>query len=370
MPIEVTTFFAKLGLAKRETSEELSIVLMKQNTLIVALGMLISLVAVNSVSGQTPPNLSAQLYAGVSITGSVGSVYAIQVNTNLANTNGWNCVALEQLLTTNYIWVDTSKSAGTGQLFYRAVLTATDLVQILPGTFTMGSPTNEALRNSDETQHVVTISKSFYMGMYLVTQSNYMAVVGSNPSYFSTNNPNNPVEQVTWTNGVNYCALRTAQEQAAGLIPTNWAYRLPTESEWEYACRAGTTTAFYLGSDLDSGQACFAGQYEYDSVVGQIYNPDGVDLAETCPVGSYPPNGWGLYDMIGNVVEWCQDYYGAYPTGPVTDPQGAGGGSARVARSGSWTMTGSVCRSALRREPSPTDSIYNLGFRVVLAAVQ
>ena len=140
---------------------------MKQNVLIIALGMLIFLFAMNTALAQTPPNLTAQLYAGVSITGSVGSVYAIQVNTNLANTNGWNCVALVPLSTTNYIWVDTSKSAGTGQLFYPAVLTAANLVQILPGTFTMGSPTNEALRNSDETQHVVTISKSFFMGMYL-----------------------------------------------------------------------------------------------------------------------------------------------------------------------------------------------------------
>jgi formylglycine-generating enzyme required for sulfatase activity len=342
---------------------------MKGINLFYALGTLCLLLAVSPAQGQT---LAIQMYPGLTITGMVGNVYTIQATTNLAQPNGWSTFGVVQLLTTNYLWFDAT-SPGNIQRFYRTLSftnVPTNMVFIPAGTFTMGSPVNEALRGSDETQHIVTISKGFYMGKYLVTQTNYVAVVGGiNPSYFSTNNPDNPVEQVTWINAINYCALRTAQEQAAGLIPTNWAYRLPTESEWEYACRAGTTTAFYLGNDLDSGQANFAGQYEYDSMVGQIYYASGIGLGRTSPVGSYAANGWGLYDMIGNVCEWCQDYYGAYPAGPVTDPQG-GGGSSRVARSGSWSMTGSVCRAAIRRAQLPTFAAYNFGFRVVLAPIQ
>src|SRR5262249_32934821 len=159
------------------------------------------------------------------------------------------------------------------------------------------------------TQHVVTISRGFWMEKYLVTQGDYQAVVGSNPSYFTSVNgysddPTRPVETVSWNDATNYCALRTAQERAAGLIPTDYLYRLPTESEWEYADRAGTTTAFYLGSRLYSGQANFDGRNEYDASVGSIYNPSGIYLQQTTPVGSYAPNPWGFYDLIGNVWEW------------------------------------------------------------------
>jgi formylglycine-generating enzyme required for sulfatase activity len=211
----------------------------------------------------------------------------------------------------------------------------------------------------------------------LVTQGDYLAVVGSNPSYFTSANGYSddltcPVEQVSWFDVTNYCALRTQQEQAGGLIPTNYAYRLPTESEWEYADRAGTTTAFYLGSGLHSGEANFNGPYEYDASVGTIINDSGVWLHQTTAVGSYAANGWGLYDMIGNVFEWCQDWYGAYPAGSVTDPQGAASGSKRVYRGGGWASDATYCRSAPRYYVGGDPSFGGgraTGFRVVLAGV-
>jgi len=199
--------------------------------------------------------------------------------------------------------------------------------------------------------------------------------MGSNPSYFTPANGysddlTRPVETVSWYDATNYCGLRTQQERAGGLIPTNYVYRLPTESEWEYADRAGTTTAFYLGSGLHSGQGNFDGQYEYDASVGTINNPSGINLGQTTAVGSYAANGWGLYDMIGNVYEWCQDWYGAYPAGSVTDPQGAPTGSNRMFRGGSWVYPGAWdCRSASRNEgdPGSLDRVSYIGFRALLA---
>ncbi len=239
----------------------------------------------------------------------------------------------------------------------------------------MGSPTDEALRYPDETQHIVTISRGFWMGKYLVTQGDYLAVVGRNPSHFTPTNGysedlTRPVEQVSWSDATNYCTLLTARELAAGRIPTNCVYRLPTESEWEYACRAGTTTAFYLGSRLSSGNANFWGRYEYDASAGQINNASGIYLQTTTPVGSYAANGWGLYDMIGNVWEWCQDWYDTYPAGPVTDPQGAASGSNRLVRGGDWGGWARFCRSAQRSGDITPPSSDRVGFRAVLALAE
>lgn len=326
-------------------------------------------------SAQSPPHLGVELLAGrptLTITGTVGTVYCIQYASALSPTTHWTNRTLVQVQGASTVWTDPSAPTPS-QRFYRAASVSapadTNLVFIQPGTFTMGSPTNEALRDLDETQHVVTISRGFWMGKYLVTQGDYLSVVGNNPSYF-TGDPTRPVEQVSWVDAASYCTLRTAQERAAGLIPTNFVYRLPTESEWEYACRAGTTTACYLGSGLHSGQANFNGQYEYDASVGTSYNPSGIYLQTTTPVGSYAANGWGLYDMSGNVWEWCQDWYGAYPTGSVTDPQGAASGSTRVERGGGWFSSGQYCRSAQRYSSGPTSTSSDIGFRVVLALDQ
>ena len=256
------------------------------------------------------------------------------------------------------------------------------MVWIPPGTFVMGSPTSEAERNLDETQHTVTLTKGFYMGKYAVTQGEYLALMGSNPSYFTTRDYNgnaippdlnHPVEQVNWEDATNYCAHLTQQEQAAGRLPSGWVYRLPTESEREYACRAGTTTAFHYGNALHGGMANFYDYYEYDASVGDIYvsNPAVPWLPRTTTVGSYQPNVWGLYDMHGNVWEWCRDWYGSYPTGSVTDPQGPTSGSYRVIRGGCWSYYGGFCRSAYRYTYcGPSSRFGNLGFRVVLALGQ
>jgi formylglycine-generating enzyme required for sulfatase activity len=292
---------------------------------------------------------------GLSITGTVGTVYAIQATTNAAQTNGWTCLAFIQLPTANYLWLDSSAPAA-GRRFYRAVTTAPkNLVFIPPGTFRMGSPTNEVGRFVNEgPQTEVTLTKGFYMGKYEVTQGDYLAVIGSDPSYF-TGDTNRPVETVTWSDATNYCAQRSQQELAAGRIPAGSQYRLPTEAEWEYAGRAWTSTRFYHGDDL--------GDTNLTNYAWHGNNSDGITQA----VGQKLPNAWGLYDMAGNVWEWCQDRYGPYPGGRVTDPQGPGAGLFSVVRGGSWISFAGDCRSAGRFSLNPAFADFDFGFRVVLA---
>jgi formylglycine-generating enzyme required for sulfatase activity len=164
------------------------------------------------------------------------------------------------------------------------------------------------------------------------------------------------VEQVTWNDSTNYCAKRTQQEIAAGLIPAGSHYRLPTEAEWEYACRAWTSTRFYYGDDPGYTNLTNYGWY--------LDNSSGT----THPVGQKLPNAWGLYDMAGNVAQWCQDWYGPYAGGMVIDPQGPASGPSRVIRAGTWGLGAAYCRSAFRTGKDPGDGCYCLGFRVVLAA--
>jgi len=342
--------------------------IMKAVLFLVTLG---ACIGVDSAPAQT--SRLALVYSpgqvALQLTGTVGTVYAIQYSTNLSSSNSWVDRTLLKARATNYVWTDPSPRVSSNR-FYRAVSVVapadSTLAFIEPGTFVMGSPTNEIGRNSaTETQHTVIISRGFWMGKYLVTQAAYSSVVGTNPSSFR-GDLSLPVESVSWDDATNYCALRTQQEQAAGLVPTNFVYRLPTESEWEYACRAGTTNAFYLGSGLYSGQANFNGNYGYDSAVGEI-SSNGIYLQATSPVGSYSANPWGLYDMIGNVLEWCQDFYSAqYPAGPVVDPQG-GSSSQRTLRGGYWYAHPMACRSAIRYGYGPTLANYTIGFRIVLA---
>ncbi len=235
------------------------------------------------------------------------------------------------------------------------------MVPITAGTFSMGSNAAAGAPyygNSNELPvHNVTISQGFWMGEHEVTQAEYQALMGTNPSHFS--GVNLPVEQVSWNDARAYCTALTAQEMALGNVPAGYEYRLPTEAEWEYACRAGTTTEFNVGADL----------YCADAKMGYSYHSSSsCSSSSTVDVGGYASNAFGLYDMHGNVREWCLDSYASYGTGAVSDPF-VTGGSLRVLRGGSWGGNSGDCRSARRHSGSPGGSGSYIGFRVVLALV-
>jgi formylglycine-generating enzyme required for sulfatase activity len=222
----------------------------------------------------------------------------------------------------------------------------------------MGSPANEQERGGDEgPETIVTLSKGFFMGAHEVTQAEYGAVVGDYPSRF-TGDLNRPVEYVVWPEAVTYCVKLTEQERAAGRLPTGWVYRLPTEVEWEYAARAGKTNRFSFGDDPSCS---LLGEYAW------FYNNSG---NTTHAVAGKRPNRLGLYDMNGNVWEWCSHWYGPYAGGTATDPQGAASGSNRVIRGGSWDNNANNCRSAQRNNNDPGNRNNNIGFRAVLAPAQ
>ena len=248
---------------------------------------------------------------------------------------------------------------------------------ILPGTFTMGSPSSELGRQSNETQHQVTISKPFYIGIFELTQKQWQLVMGTTPSY--SRGDTRPVERVSYnmirgtTLGAAWPSHRQVDADSfLGKIRarTSLTIDLPTEAQWEYACRAGTTTALNNGKNLSSTESC----PEMDEVGRYGYNSsDGKGGYTSCHtrVGSYAPNAWGLYDMHGNVWEWCLDWHGNYATTAQTDPSGAASGSYRVRRGGSCGNDAYYCRSACRNGnfyPSNTDD--NLGFRPVMILPQ
>ncbi len=223
-----------------------------------------------------------------------------------------------------------------------------NMVQIRGGTFMMGSPTSEPDRNSDETQHQVTLS-DFKIGKYEVTQAQWVAVMGSNPSNFKGCDKC-PVESVSWKDIEIFLQKLNTM--------TGKQYRLPTEAEWEYACRAGTTTPFHTGDNLTTNQANYHGDYPYNG------NSKGQNRQKTTPVGSFAPNAWGLYDMHGNVWEWCSDLYGDYPNGALTNPKGPERGSLRMLRGGSWGGRAQDSRSAIRNPYTPTLQLNYIGFRL------
>jgi formylglycine-generating enzyme required for sulfatase activity len=258
-------------------------------------------------------------------------------------------------------------------------------VYIQGDTFIMGSPASEPERRRNEWQYQVTVS-SFYMGKYEVTQKEWVAVMGTNPS--SKEGDNLPVHNVSWYDAIEYCNKRSERE---GLRPAyridksrrdpnnknildnrGWVvtwnkkangYRLPTLAEWEYACRAGTTTPFNTGDNISTDQANYNGYIPYNN------NAKGTFRAQMITVGSFEPNAWGLYDMHGNVSEWCWDWIWDwaenYTYEALTDPSGPLSGFDRALRSGSWYESGGDLRSACQRESTPSTWDSSFGFRLV-----
>lgn len=304
---------------------------------------------------QPNPALDLQLYPGLMITGSAGTVYSVEYSTDPSSTNEWKCLDFVCLASTNFLWIDRSAPAKSRR-FYRALVDVrTNMAFIPPGSFLMGSPSNEVDRLPNEgPQTAVTLTKGFYMAKLKVSQRDYERVMAAWPSVF-TGDFDRPVESVNWDDAVNYCAQLTKKERAAGRIPPNSVYRLPTEAEWEYACRAWTSTRFSYGDDPGYTNLAKYAWYLANS-------------AHTTHVGGEKlPNPWGLYDIHGGLWEWCYDWYGPYPGGNVVDPQGPATGQYRVFRGGSWGCQGGRCRSAVR-EADPEGQTGYVGFRVVLAA--
>ena len=219
----------------------------------------------------------------------------------------------------------------------------------------MGSPAGELAHQDDETHHEVTLTKGFYLGVHPVTQEQWQIVMGNNPSHFSGENL--PVEQVSWNDCQEF--LKKLRDQ------DGQAYRLPTEAEWEYACRAGTTTPFHFGAVLNGKQANCDGNYPYNT------DEKGPYPERTTEVGSYAANAWGLHDLHGNVWQWCEDDYDPkyYANSPIKDPLNINKPrlARRVLRGGSWYNFPSNCRAADRLRSAPEVRTNFIGFRVCLS---
>jgi sulfatase modifying factor 1 len=238
--------------------------------------------------------------------------------------------------------IDPTKPAVTNSIGMK-------FVWIPPGNFMMGSPKEEKERQDNETQHKVTLTKGFYMGINTVTQEEWQAVMGNNPSHFK-GEKKLPVEQVSWDDCQEFIKKLREKDKKP--------YRLPTEAEWEYSCRAGTKTPFHFGDTISTDQANYNGDFTYGE------GKKGKYREKTTPVGTFPANAWGLHDMHGNLWQWCQDWYGDYPQNEVVDPQGPDKSDRRVLRGGSWYHIPEHCRSALRNWYVPGIRVSNCGLRV------
>jgi len=339
-----------------------------------------------AVTGVTLNKTTLLLKAGGTATDGTETLTATVAPANATNKNvTWKSNA-ESVATVSTSGVVTAVAAGTAKI----TVTTTDgnktadcavtvtkafveMVSVSGGSFQMGS--NDSLDNGASPPHTVTLS-AFYIGKYEVTQEQYKTVMGSNPSDFSSDpasgevQEKRPVEQVSWYDAVEFCNKLSVKESLqevytiSGRTPASGypitsatvtadfsknGYRLPTEAQWEYACRAGTTTAYNTGDTISDN----TGWYKENSE------------SKTHEVGKKSANAWGLYDMHGNVYEWCWDWYGDYSSGAQTNPMGASSGSWRVVRGGCWNDEAKKLRSAYRNLISPSDRGSYLGVRVV-----
>jgi formylglycine-generating enzyme required for sulfatase activity len=246
-----------------------------------------------------------------------------------------------------------------------------ELLWVKPGTFKMGSPKDEEGRFHYETQHKVTLTQGYWLAKTELTQAQWKAVTGNNPSTYASSGLTAPVENISWEEAMEYCRRLTDLERARRAIPPGWEYTLPTEAQWEFACRAGTETAYSFGND----PADLHKYGNYNEKTGNFPNADmahddGKEFSAT--VGSYPANKFGFHDMHGNVFEWCRDAMDPHPltadygAADTTDPLGAIG-SLRIYRGGGFNYTAHICRSAYRYAYPPSNRSLNLGFRPALS---
>jgi formylglycine-generating enzyme required for sulfatase activity len=246
-------------------------------------------------------------------------------------------------------WTSRSFAAADRSPENRAVADlALELIWVPAGHFTMGSAPDEVGRDKAEgPQTEVTFTKGFWLGKTEVTQAQYEAITGTNLSSFVAVGKDAPAEHVSWNDAAAYCRKLTERERAAGRLPEGYVYNLPTEAQWEYAYRAGSESA-YIGDP--------------DAMAWTSKNSDGT----THRVAQKKPNAWGFYDMGGNVLEWCRDWFGNYPGGEVNDPTGPRSGHFRMARGGSWRVGPEVTRAACRAGGSEDRRDYTIGFRLAL----
>jgi uncharacterized protein (TIGR02996 family) len=242
-------------------------------------------------------------------------------------------------------------TAGVRPCVPQCVLTLSDHLTLTgsfvpPGSFLMGG----IVEDSERPVHRVSLTSGFYLGIYPVTGTQWTAVMGTEPGHFK--GANQPAERVSWDDCREFCAKLTARLGG-------WAtVRLPTEAEWEYGCRAGTTTAYHFGDVPNTRLVNYNGNEVWNGSARGPYRP------YTTIVGSFPPNAWGLYDMHGNVWEWCRDWFGDYSVSEQTDPQGQSSGDRRVQRGGCYRHSPVFCRAASRNGSTPASRFTNVGFRV------
>ncbi|MBC8433047.1 MAG: formylglycine-generating enzyme family protein [Desulfobacterales bacterium] len=231
-----------------------------------------------------------------------------------------------------------------------------EFVLIPAGTFVMGSPVDELNRDESEIQHKMTISKPFYIQTAEVTVKQWRTVMGKKLLSLRQEPDTMPATKVSWYDSIEF--IKGLNQRSEG------TYRLPTEAEWEYAARAGSTTAYSWGNDIDCNKAMYGNSMKHD--VCQLYNKSvKLELGRPAPVKSYQPNAWGVYDMHGNVWEWVMDRHEEYSSAPAVDPRGPDSGTMRVKRGGSWFKYGNYCRSANRAFAHPAGRFQTTGFRVV-----